>query len=207
MPAQICYFFRVCIFILRTYVRACRIPPHRRTPVGADDHIGPFHRPPYLDVGEGFYPSRRAPSCSPMGFVKTAVCPARAERVIGPYRILRACIGAYGFVTSYRAGGVEPLPYGKFGGFIRIHIGAFRFAKSFCMGGASLSPTLRRNEEKTGAGLLPCACFPFLYFAISPPAVSISFLTSCTDFTASSSVAMASGCSPLTPSRKYLSSL
>ena len=34
MPAQICYFFRVCIFILRTYVRTCRIPPHRRTQKG-----------------------------------------------------------------------------------------------------------------------------------------------------------------------------
>ena len=52
-----------------------------------------------------------------MGLVKTAACSARADVVIGPYRILRACIGTYGFVTSYRAGGVEPLPYGMDDGF------------------------------------------------------------------------------------------
>ena len=47
-----------------------------------------------------------------MGFVKTAACPARADVVIGPYGILRGRHRAYGFTTSYRAGGVEPRPYG-----------------------------------------------------------------------------------------------
>ncbi len=45
------------------------------------------------------------------------------------------------------------------------------------------------------------------YFAIMPPAASISRFTSCTDLIASSTVATSSGCSPLMPSMKYFSSL
>ena len=48
-----------------------------------------------------------------MGLVKTMVSTARADVVIGPYGILRGRHHAYGFVMPYRAGGVEPLPYGE----------------------------------------------------------------------------------------------
>ena len=57
------------------------------------------------------------------------------------------------FYETYRqirfcpTGGVEPLPYDKFGGFMRVHIGAFQFARSFRAGGASPSPTLRRRTR------------------------------------------------------------
>ena len=44
--------------------------------------------------------------------------------VIGPYGILRVRMGACEFVMSYRAGGVEPRPYGvtvKFYEFAGVH--------------------------------------------------------------------------------------
>ena len=59
-----------------------------------------------------------------MGFVKTIVPTARADVGIGPYGMLRVCIGAYEFVMLYCAGGVEPLPYvyvGRFYGFTSVH--------------------------------------------------------------------------------------
>ena len=134
----------------------CRMQSQSRThpgefvprPVGADDHIGPFHRAPNSGVGEGFYPSRRAPSCLPMGFVKTAVCPARADVVIGPYGILRGRHHAHEFVILYRAGGVEPLPYVYVGGFY-VFAGV-RAGLRCCTAREGQAPPLRYDEKRKG---------------------------------------------------------
>ena len=60
----------------------------------------------------------------------------RADRVVRPYGCLPFRMGSCEFAILYRAGGVEPRPYGSFGNAVKT-----------CekTGGASPSPTLRRN--------------------------------------------------------------
>ena len=58
-----------------------------------------------------------------------------------PTNVLRVCIGAFVFAGAYRRADRVVRPYGC----LRVCIGAFKFATSYRTGGASPSPTLRRN--------------------------------------------------------------
>ena len=54
------------------------------------------------------------------GFHKSGRAFCRADRVVRPYGRVRIRIGVVRFVTLYRAGGVEPRPYGSFGNAVKI---------------------------------------------------------------------------------------
>ena len=82
---------------------------------------------------------------SPMGFVKTQVHTAgrgRTPPLRSCWGILRGRRGTYKFVGAYRGRTESSAPTGC----VRVCSGAFRFAASYRTGGASPSPTLRRNN-------------------------------------------------------------
>ena len=93
--------------------------------VGADDPVRPMGT---IGFADGFRKTVGAYRNGPMWSS-------------APTNILRVCIGAYVFVTSYHTGGVEPLPYVHFGGFYVFAGGASHSVRSYRGRTGSSAPT------------------------------------------------------------------
>ena len=137
-----------------------------RRHVGADDPVRPAGRTHKIArpgesvksapiaVGAGFYPARAGCTIkitqrtATTQYVRRGRCPHRPGRMqsqnrthhrrpaqppTGAYR----CIGAFNFVMLYRAGGVEPRPYGSVGNAIKTRRCAVRPCLSVAFGDSS----------------------------------------------------------------------
>ena len=154
---------------------------NEKRPVGADDPVRPLGNRGFAAT---FRNNGRA-SCGSMRRPQASFeAQPRAARLLAPKM------------------GIDPYKHGT------VSHWCIRICGCVPPGGQSHPPLrVRCKYAKNRHRACPVPVPYFSYFATSPPVVSISFLTNLTDFIASSSVAISSGCSPLMPSMKYFSSL